>query len=149
MNVTKMTNKQKRFCDEYLIDLNATQSAIRAGYSPKTARFIGQENLTKPNIKAYIEERMAEKEKELIASQDEVLRYLTSVMRGQSESEIVVVEGCGDGVSQAVKVKKAPDERERLKAGELLAKRYGILSDKVNIEGAIPVVISGSDDLED
>lgn len=144
-----MTNKQKRFCDEYLIDLNATQSAIRAGYSPKTARFIGQENLTKPNIKAYIEERMAEKEKELIASQDEVLRYLTSVMRGQSESEIVVVEGCGDGVSQAVKVKKAPDERERLKAGELLAKRYGILSDKVNIEGAIPVVISGSDDLED
>lgn len=149
MNVTKMTNKQKRFCDEYLIDLNATQSAIRAGYSPKTARFIGQENLTKPNIKAYIEERIAEKEKELIASQDEVLRYLTSVMRGQSESEIVVVEGCGDGVSQAVKVKKAPDERERLKAGELLAKRYGILSDKVNIEGAIPVVISGSDDLED
>lgn len=147
--MTKMTNKQKRFCDEYLIDLNATQSAIRAGYSPKTARFIGQENLTKPNIKAYIEERMVEKEKELIASQDEVLRYLTSVMRGQSESEIVVVEGCGDGVSQAVKVKKAPDERERLKAGELLAKRYGILSDKVNIEGAIPVVISGSDDLED
>lgn len=147
--MTKMTNKQKRFCDEYLIDLNATQSAIRAGYSPKTARFIGQENLTKPNIKAYIEERIAEKEKELIASQDEVLRYLTSVMRGQSESEIVVVEGCGDGVSQAVKVKKAPDERERLKAGELLAKRYGILSDKVNIEGAIPVVISGSDDLED
>lgn len=147
--MTKMTNKQKRFCDEYLIDLNATQSAIRAGYSPKTARQVGQENLTKPYIKAYIEERMAEKEKELIASQDEVLRYLTSVMRGQSESEIVVVEGCGDGVSQAVKVKKAPDERERLKAGELLAKRYGILSDKVNIEGAIPVVISGSDELED
>lgn len=149
MNVTKMTNKQKRFCDEYLIDLNATQSAIRAGYSPKSAKQIGQENLSKPYLKAYIDERLAEKEKELIASQDEVLRYLTSVMRGQSESEIVVVEGCGDGVSQAVKVKKAPDERERLKAGELLAKRYGILSDKVNIEGAIPVVISGSEDLED
>lgn len=147
--MTKMTNKQKRFCDEYLIDLNATQSAIRAGYSPKSAKQIGQENLSKPYLKAYIDERLAEKEKELIASQDEVLRYLTSVMRGQSESEIVVVEGCGDGVSQAVKVKKAPDERERLKAGELLAKRYGILSDKVNIEGAIPVVISGSDDLED
>lgn len=147
--MTKMTNKQKRFCDEYLIDLNATQSAIRAGYSPKSAKQIGQENLSKPYLKAYIDERLAEKEKELIASQDEVLRYLTSVMRGQSESEIVVVEGCGDGVSQAVKVKKAPDERERLKAGELLAKRYGILSDKVNIEGAIPVVISGSEDLED
>lgn len=144
-----MTNKQKRFCDEYLIDMNATQSAIRAGYSPKTARFIGQENLTKPDIKAYIEKRMKEKEDKLIATQDEVLRYLTSVMRGQSLSEIVVVEGCGDGVSEAKRMLKAPDERERLKAGELLAKRYGILSDKVKVDGAIPVVISGSDELED
>ena len=149
MNGTKMTNKQKRFCDEYLIDLNATQSAIRAGYSPKTAYKIGQENLMKPQIKAYIEKRMKEKEDNLIASQDEVLRYLTSVLRGQSESEIVVVEGCGDGVSQAVKIKKTPDERERLKAGELLAKRYGILSDKVKLDGVVPVVIGGSDDLED
>lgn len=144
-----MTNKQKRFCDEYLIDLNATQSAIRAGYSPKTAYRTGFENLNKPQIKEYIEKRMQEKEDNLIASQDEVLRYLTSVMRGQSESEIVVVEGCGDGVSQAVKVKKAPDERERLKAGELLAKRYGILNNNVTIEGAIPVVITGDDELED
>lgn len=147
--MAKMTNKQKRFCDEYLIDMNATQSAIRAGYSPKTARFIGQENLTKPDIKAYIEKRMKEKEDKLIATQDEVLRYLTSVMRGQSLSEIVVVEGCGDGVSEAKRMLKAPDERERLKAGELLAKRYGILSDKVKVDGAIPVVISGSDELED
>lgn len=149
MNVAKMTNKQKRFCDEYLIDMNATQSAIRAGYSPKTAYKIGQENLIKPLIKEYIEKRMKEKESELIATQDEVLRYLTSVMRGQSRSEIVVVEGCGDGVSEAKRMLKAPDERERLKAGELLAKRYGILSDKVKVDGAIPVVISGSDELED
>ena len=76
-----MTNKQKRFCDEYLIDLNATQAAIRAGYSKKTARKIGQENLTKLDIKNYIEERMAQKESELIATQDEVLKYITSVMR--------------------------------------------------------------------
>lgn len=145
----KMTNKQKRFCDEYLIDMNATQSAIRAGYSPKTARFIGMENLTKPNIKAYIEKRMKEKEDKLIATQDEVLRYLTSVMRGESQSEIVVVEGCGDGVSEAKRMLKAPDERERLKASELLAKRYGILSDKVKLDGVVPVVIGGSDDLED
>lgn len=147
--MAKMTNKQKKFCDEYLIDMNATQSAIRAGYSPKTASVIGQENLMKPVIKEYIEKRMKEKEDELIATQDEVLRYLTSVMRGQSRSEIVVVEGCGDGVSEAKRMLKAPDERERLKAGELLAKRYGILSDKVKVDGAIPVVISGSDELED
>lgn len=145
----KMTNKQKRFCDEYLIDMNATQSAIRAGYSPKTAKVIGNENLSKPYVKAYIEKRLKEKEDELIASQDEVLRYLTSVMRGQSQSEIVVVEGCGDGVSEAKRMLKAPDERERLKASELLAKRYGILSDKVKLDGVVPVVIGGSDDLED
>lgn len=145
----KMTNKQKRFCDEYLIDMNATQSAIRAGYSPKTAKVIGNENLSKPYLKAYIEKRLKEKEDNLIATQDEVLRYLTSVMRGESESEIVVVEGCGDGVSEAKRMLKAPDERERLKASELLAKRYGILSDKVKLDGVVPVVIGGSDDLED
>ena len=126
-----MTEKQKRFCDEYLIDLNATQAAIRAGYSARTAKQIGNENLSKPDLKNYIDERMAEKEKELIADQDEVLRYLTSVLRGESKAEIVVVENCGDGVSEARAMKKAPDEKERLKAAELLGKRYGLYTEKV------------------
>ena len=130
--MAEMTAKQKRFCDEYLIDLNATQAAIRAGYSEKTARKIGQENLTKPDIKKYIEERMAEKEKELIADQDEVLKYLTAVMRGKSQSEVVVVEGIGEGCSEARAMQKAPDEKERLKAAELLGKRYGLYTDKID-----------------
>lgn len=129
--MAKMTAKQKRFCDEYLIDLNATQAAIRAGYSENTARNIACENLAKPNIKAYIDERMAEKESELIADQDEVLKYLTSVLRGESQSEVVVIEGVGDGCSAARAMGKAPDEKERLKAAELLGKRYGIYTDKV------------------
>lgn len=129
--MARMTAKQKRFCDEYLIDLNATQAAIRAGYSKKTARAIGNENLMKPDIKNYIDERMAEKEKELIADQDEVLKYLTSVMRGESKAEIVVVEGCGDGFSEARTMMKAPDEKERLKAAEQLGKRYGLWTEKV------------------
>ena len=62
----KLTAKQQRFCDEYLIDLNATQAAIRAGYSAKTAYSIGNENLNKPEIRSYIDQRMAEKEKEEI-----------------------------------------------------------------------------------
>lgn len=127
----KLTDKQKRFCEEYLIDLNATQAAIRAGYSKKTANRIGTENLSKPVIKAYIEQRMAEKVSQLIADQDEVLKYLTSVLRGQSRSEIVVVEGEGEGCSSAKRVEKAPDEKERLKAAELLGKRYGIYTDKI------------------
>lgn len=84
--MAKLTAKQRRFCDEYLIDLNATQAAIRAGYSEKNARNIASENLAKPNIKAYIDERMTEKESQLIATQDEVLKYLTSVLRGESQS---------------------------------------------------------------
>lgn len=66
--MAKLTAKQKRFCDEYLIDLNATQAAIRAGYSKKTARAIANENLTKPAIKEYINQRMEEKEKSLLQS---------------------------------------------------------------------------------
>ena len=124
--VASLTKKQQRFVDEYLIDLNATQAAIRAGYSVKNANNIASENLAKPNIKNRIKERMAEKEKELIADQNEVLKYLTSVMRGRSRASVVVVENIGDYMSQAREMEKSPDEKERLKAAELLGKRYGL-----------------------
>lgn len=129
--MAKMTAKQQRFCDEYIITLNATDAAKKAGYSAKTARQAGAENLTKPVIKEYIKARMDEKESKLIADQDEVLQYLTSVMRGQSRSKVVVVENVGDFTSQAREMEKAPDEKERLKAAELLGKRYGLYTDKV------------------
>ena len=127
----ELTQKQKRFCDEYLIDLNATQAAIRAGYSEKNARNIASENLAKPNISQYIKKRLAEKEAALVADQNEVLRYLTSVMRGETQSEIVVVEGTGDGCSEARQMQKAPDEKERLRAAELLGKAHCIFTEKV------------------
>lgn len=142
-----LTPKRQKFCDEYLIDMNATQAAIRAGYSKKTAYSIASEYLRNPEIKAYIAERMQSKNDELIAKQDEVLRYLTAVMRGKSQSEIVVVEGTGMGYSEARRMKKAPDEKERLKAAELLGKRYGLYTEKVNLDGEAKVVIV--DDLED
>ena len=130
--MAKLTAKQQRFCDEYLIDLNATQAAIRAGYSKSTAGAMGAENLKKPQIAEYIEKRMAEKEAALIADQDEVLKYLTSVMRGEAQAEIVVVEGIGKGFSKAIKMRKKPDESERLRSAELLGKRYGLYKDTVN-----------------
>lgn len=146
--MARMTAKQKRFCDEYLIDLNATQAAIRSGYSEKTANRIATENLSKPVIKEYIAERMAEKESQLIADQDEVLKYLTSVMRGESQSEIVVVEGVGDGMSEARAMQKAPDEKERLKAAELLGKRYGLYTEKVEqqVDMDLNIVVEYGDD---
>mgnify|MGYP004504667871 FL=1 len=146
--MAKLTAKQRRFCDEYLIDLNATQAAIRAGYSEKNARNIASENLAKPNIKAYIDERMAEKESQLIATQDEVLKYLTSVLRGESQSTEIVVEGVGDGCSEARTLKKEPSEKDRLRAAELLGKRYGLYTDKVetDVDMALTVNIDYGDE---
>ena len=144
-----MTPKQKRFCDEYLIDTNATQAAIRAGYSEKTAYSIANENLNKPEIRAYIDERLAEMQSKMIASAEEVMQYLTSVLRGEEKEETIVVEGIGDGCSEARRIKKDVAPKDKLKAAELLAKRYGLLTDKVGIEGVVPVVISGADGLED
>lgn len=144
-----MNKRQQKFADEYLIDCNATQAAIRAGYSEKTAYSIGDENLKKPVIKAYIEEQLERLHNEKIADAAEVMMYLTAVLRGEAQSEIVVVENIGDYMSEARKVQKAPDERERLKAAELIGKRYGIFKDNVNVSGAIPVIISDDLGVED
>ena len=126
-----MTEKQKLFCDEYLIDLNATQAAIRAGYSEKYAHTNASKLLRNTTIREYIENRIAEKEDKLIAKQNEVLKYLTSVMRGESKSEIVVVENIGDYMSEARTMEKAPDEKERLKAAELLGKAHMMFSERI------------------
>lgn len=128
----KLTEKQKRFCDEYLIDLNATQAAIRAGYSKKTANRIATENLSKPVIKRYIDEKLKQLEDESIAKADEVLKYLTSVMRNEIKEEVVVTEGIGDGCSEARTIKKDMSAKDRNKAAELLGKRYGIFTDKID-----------------
>lgn len=136
-----MTEKQKRFADEYLVDLNATQAAIRAGYSENTARQIGQQNLTKLDVRAYIDERLEALHNERTADAAEVMEYLTSVLRGESRASVVVVEGVGDGCSEARAVSKPPDEKERLKAAELLGKRYGMFTDKIDSNAPVTIVI--------
>lgn len=143
-----MTPKQKRFADEYLVDTNATQAAIRAGYSVKTARQQADQLLSKLDIKTYIDEQLQKMQKSTIASAEEVMEYLTSVVRGESRSNEIVVEGIGDGCSEAKLMKKPPSEKDRLKAAELLGKRYSLFTDKTQIDGVIPIVISGGDDLE-
>lgn len=133
--MAKLTEKQKLFVSEYLIDLNATQAAIRAGYSEKTARSQGQRLLTNVDIKTYIDEQLEKIHNEKIADVKEIMIYLTSVLRGEAESEIVVIEGTGDGCSDAKRMSKAPDEKERLKAAELLGKRYGLFKEKLEVSG--------------
>lgn len=140
-----MNARQKRFCDEYLIDCNATQAAIRAGYSQKTAKSIGQENLTKPDLKAYIEEQLERLHNEKTADAQEVLEYLTAVMRGQHREQTLQL--VGDGVQTITDIDVSA--KERLKAAELIGKRYGMFKDNLDVGGSIPVVISGGDELED
>lgn len=144
-----ISKRQKRFADEYLIDCNAEQAAIRAGYSERYARGNAHKLVANSCIKSYIDEQLEKIHNEKIADAVEVMMYLTSVLRGESSSEIVVVEGTGDGCSDARRMSKAPDEKDKLKAAELLGKRYGLYKDNMNIVGAIPVVISddmGEDD---
>lgn len=140
-----MTTRQRKFCDEYLISGNATDAAVKAGYSPKTAYSIGQENLKKPELKSYIANQLDQLHSEKIADAEEVLKYLTSVMRGESIASVLSM--CGDGCQKVIQ--KAPDERERLKAAELIGKRYALFTDKMDVGGAVPVVIVGDDQLED
>lgn len=143
-----MNAKQKRFADEYIIDLNATQAAIRAGYSEKTAYTIGQKLTKKDEIQEYIRMRMEEKDNGLIASQDEVLKYLTAVMRNEKTEQVVAIEGIEKGISEARIIEKDVSIRDRNKAAELLAKRYGILSESLDVNISVPV-IGGEEELED
>lgn len=146
-----MTPKQKRFCDEYLIDCNATEAARRAGYKGETcknaSRWLDPDSTAKYNAEMhkYIQGRLEEMQSKSIADATEVMQYLTSVLRGESKASVLSM--CGDGCQEVIE--KAPDEKEKLKAAELLAKRYGLLTDKIGVEGVVPVVISGDDELED
>ena len=134
-----LTAKQKKFCEEYLISGNATDAAIKAGYSAKTARAIGAENLTKLDVKNYIDEKLKEIESRKIADAAEVMRYLTSVMRNETKEEVPMIVNQGE-YSEVQMIKKDTSIKDRNKAAEMLAKRFGILTDKISLEIA-PVVI--------
>lgn len=134
--VVAMNARQKRFCDEYLIDCNATQAAIRAGYSPKTAKVTGAKMLKNANLKAYIDEQLERIHNEKTADAQEVLEYLTAVMRGQHTEQTLQL--IGDGVQKIADIDVSA--KERLKAAELIGKRFGMFKDNVGID-LEPVVI--------
>lgn len=111
-----MTPKQKKFCDEYIKSGNAKQSAIKAGYSPKTAKSIGQENLTKPDLKAYIDQRLKELSNHQILSAAEVLEYLSRVVAGKETEYVATSKGVFPDVPVSAK--------DRISAAKELLKRY-------------------------
>lgn len=140
-----LTPRQQKFCDEYLISGNATEAAIKAGYSRKTAKQTGSENLAKPDLRAYIDEQLAKIHSAKIADAEEVMKYLTSVMRGEHTEQVLKL--VGEGVQTVTDIDVSA--KERLKAAELIGKRYGLFTEKVGLEGAVPVIITGDDQLED
>ena len=140
-----LTPRQQKFCDEYLISGNATDAAIKAGYSRKTAKQTGSENLSKPDLRAYIDEQLAKIHSAKIADSEEVMKYLTSVMRGEHTEQVLKL--VGEGVQTVTDIDVSA--KERLKAAELIGKRYGLFTEKVGLEGAVPVIITGDDQLED
>ena len=149
--MAKMTLKMQRFADEYVICGNVTQAYLAAykKQSPGSAYSNGKKLLEKYEVKKYIEKRLEEIQSEKVADAREVMEYLTRVMRGEAISEEIVVEGTGEGCSEARTMEKHPSEKDRLKAADLLGKRYGLFTDRIDIEANVPVVIMGYDDVED
>lgn len=149
MKKRKMTLKQQKFADEYIITGNIEQSAIKAGYSKNYARAQSHKLLSNVGIKAYIEERLEEIKSEKIADQQEVMEYLTSVMRGEVEDEVVLVVGDGDFGGSIEKEEKRSDTSDRTKAAELLGKRYAMWTEKQQVENITPVFVDDVPDDDD
>ena len=127
-----MTEKQQKFADEYIISLNATQAYKKAYPSVKkdaTARVCASQLLTNPNVKAYIDERLEKLKSERVADQQEVLEFLTSVMRGEVTEPLLVLDGEG---TQKV-VSAVPNVSTRRNAAVDLGKRFGLFVDKQEI----------------
>lgn len=165
--MARLTNKQRLFVQEYLIDLNATQAAIRSGYSVATAQQMGSENLSKPVIQQEIAVAMAERSKRTGVNQDRVVLELarlafvkmTDIVDNEgkikdtaTEDDLSCIEGIkykhsdtdsGYSVEREVKI------GSKLKALELLGKHLGMWNDKIDVNVAVPIVISGEDALED
>lgn len=123
-----MTPKQQKFCDEYIKTGNATQSAIKAGYSKKTAKQIGQENLTKLDLKTYIDSQMKTISDNAIATAEETLGILTKIVRGEHTEQVTTAEG--------EIIEKHPDTNQVIKASAEILKRYPLVKD-ININGNI------------
>lgn len=144
-----LANKRhEKFCHEYIKDMNATQAAIRTGYSEKTAKMQGSRLMTNDDIKARVKELRDAYFNENIMTAQQVEYELTRIALGLSNEKQVVIEGTGEGCSEARIIDKPPDEKSRLKALELMAKRHKILSGDTTID-IKPVLIVGGDDIAD
>ena len=135
----KLTIKQRKFADEYIKTGNATEAYKKAGYkysSDNMASVEGHKLLRNPKVKAYIDERMKKLEEEAIADQAEVLKFLTRILRDEETEEVLVNIGNFEQEIQTMKV----SAKDRIKAAELLGKRYGSWTDKVDLSSDLTLI---------
>ena len=145
--MSKLNDKQKAFADYYIESLNATESYKKVyECSYNTARTNGARLLTNANIKKYIDEIMSAKDESRIASQDEILQILTDIARGITEEEVVQFSQLGE----ELRTTRKPTIKDRMKASELLGKRYRLFVDKAELEITEPITIIDDigDDIE-
>ncbi|MGI1768445.1 terminase small subunit [Streptococcus uberis] len=135
--MSKLTLKQKRFADEYIISGNIEQSALSAGYSKNYARAQAHKLLANVGIKNYIDERLEILDSEKIADQKEVLQYLSAVMRGEHKEKTLI--SIGEFGQEIVDIDVGA--KDRIKAAELLGKRYKLFTDKVEVDANIETVV--------
>ena len=136
--MSKLNEKQKAFADYYIESLNATESYKKVyECSYNTARTNGARLLTNANIKKYIDEVMSAKDESRIASQDEILQILTDIARGVTEEEVVQFSQLGE----ELRTTRKPTIKDRMKASELLGKRYRMFTDKTELEITEPITI--------
>lgn len=138
----KLTERQRRFCEEYLIDGNASQAAIRAGYSKRSATVVSTTLMKNPQVQAYLKKLLDELHSAKVADAQEVLEYLTSIMRGEQREQTLQL--VGDGMQDITSIDVAA--KDRLKAAELLGKRYGIFKENVGVTMDAVVIV---DDLKE
>ena len=143
-----MTPRQEKFCIEYLIELNATQAAIRAGYSKRTAEALASRLLRNVNIRSRIKELQDKVFEDGMMSAAEALWRLSKAGRGELKEEVVVTEGVGDGFSEAKIIKKQISARDQIKALELMGKRHDLFSSDTKIE-MVPVIITGEREIHE
>ena len=144
--MSKLNDKQKAFADYYIESLNATESYKKVyECSYNTARTNGARLLTNANIKKYIDEVMSAKDESRIASQDEILQILTDIARGITEEEVVQFSQLGE----ELRTTRKPTIKDRMKASELLGKRYRMWIDKVEANVNQQVIFEGESELED
>ena len=140
----KLTVKQKAFADYYIELGNATESYIKAGYKVserKVAEVEGCKLLKNPKIDNYIKKRMEQIESNRIAKAEEVLAFLSASLRGEVLEEVVSTKSDGSGGIEPVILRKQLSAKDRIKAAELLGKRYALFTEKVDLEGNVGVTI--------